>query len=80
MIAVLFNQVFGTYAVVLRSEFGWSRSAISGGLIQQFFGIGKGIGSDLIATQQAGQLSQASWLIQCAHASLGAEPIRLLAA
>ncbi len=30
VIAVLFNQAFGTYAVVLRNEFGWSRSAISG--------------------------------------------------
>ncbi|RLT34924.1 MAG: MFS transporter [Chloroflexi bacterium] len=30
VIAVLFNQAFGTYAVVLRNEFGWSRSALSG--------------------------------------------------
>ena len=30
VIAVLFNQSFGTYAVVLRNEFGWSRSALSG--------------------------------------------------
>jgi MFS family permease len=30
VIAVLFNQVFGTYAAVLRQEFGWSRGALSG--------------------------------------------------
>jgi MFS family permease len=30
VIALLFNQAFGAYAVVLRSEFGWSRSALSG--------------------------------------------------
>ena len=30
VIAVLFNQAFGTYAAVLRSEFGWSRAALSG--------------------------------------------------
>ena len=30
VIAVLFNQAFGTYAVVLRDEFGWSRAALSG--------------------------------------------------
>ncbi|MBM4416030.1 MAG: MFS transporter [Chloroflexi bacterium] len=29
VIALLFNQAFGAYAVVLRSEFGWSRSALS---------------------------------------------------
>lgn len=30
VIAVLFNQAFGAYAAVLREEFGWSRSALSG--------------------------------------------------
>ena len=30
VIAILFNQAFGTYAVVLREEFGWSRGALSG--------------------------------------------------
>ena len=30
VIAVLFNQAFSTYAAVLRSEFGWSRGALSG--------------------------------------------------
>src|SRR5688572_24895484 len=30
VIAILFNQVFGTYAAVLRQEFGWSRGALSG--------------------------------------------------
>ncbi|MSQ35881.1 MAG: MFS transporter [Dehalococcoidia bacterium] len=30
VIALLFNQAFGAYAVVLRSEFGWSRGALSG--------------------------------------------------
>jgi MFS family permease len=30
VIAVLFNQAFGTYAAVLRQEFGWSRGALSG--------------------------------------------------
>ena len=30
VIAILFNQVFSTYAAVLRQEFGWSRGALSG--------------------------------------------------
>jgi len=30
VIAVLFNQAFGAYAAVLREDFGWSRSALSG--------------------------------------------------
>jgi sugar phosphate permease len=30
VIAVLFNQAFGTYAAVLRREFGWSRAELSG--------------------------------------------------
>jgi sugar phosphate permease len=30
VIAVLFNQAFGSYAAVLRKEFGWSRAELSG--------------------------------------------------
>ena len=47
VIAVLFNQAFGTYAVVLRNELGWSRSALAGafsmaGIVSGVLGPGVG--------------------------------------